>query len=447
MKRYGIYRFWATLKERMFFKSKGKNKGTIDSKRQKTSKEESKNVTVEKENGVIIEKSGIEENNKEEIAVVDTCAAEVCVEKTVVEEVNKTETCAEELYVEEAEVEETAIVEVNKMETCTEEVYVEETEVKEVGEVEICVEETTVEEVNKTETCTGEVYTDGTEVEEVGKAEICAAEVCVEETTVEEVDETETCEEEVCVEETTVEEDDVVKREVETVSLSEISLTRREKEELYNDEVELIQSEVDQKYLSRLKEIPEVDNFSALYNKIVREFPYIKLLSEIDISDDEYKLLCVYFRKKYLQIRRDIGKSVVDVIFSVALVQIGIRNYDGNFWKQIDNVLGIKVSLSQRTWIGGTLSDTLIAFGKPLFGKQEYVTNILMHCFVTQSFLLRLYDYLFQYYNIDLQRDMAGMNESDLDFLCSSIKNPFGMRKQLLSNYTALSIKGNEALL
>lgn len=36
------------------------------------------------------------------------------------------------------------------------------------------------------------------------------------------------------------------------------------------------------------------------------------------------------------------------------------------------------------------------------------------------------------------------MSDADLDFLCSSIKNPFGMRQQLLSNYTALSMKGNE---
>ncbi|MCM1056784.1 MAG: hypothetical protein NC517_04160 [Firmicutes bacterium] len=210
------------------------------------------------------------------------------------------------------------------------------------------------------------------------------------------------------------------------------------------DKVEIRQTKVDSRYLSHLKKIPETDNESKLRNRIVKEFPNIKLLCEIEINDDEYKLLCAYFRKKYLQISRNIGKSVVDIMFSIALVQIGIRNYDGNFWKQVDDVLGIKVPLTHRTLIGGTLSNTLVAFGKPLFSNQEYVTNILMHCFVTQSFLTRLYDYLFQYYNLDLQRDMAGMSEADLDFLCSSIKNPFGMRQQLLSNYTALSLKGNE---
>lgn len=210
------------------------------------------------------------------------------------------------------------------------------------------------------------------------------------------------------------------------------------------DKVELRQAKADSKYLSHLKEIPEVDDYSKLRNRIVKEFPDIRLLGEIEINDVEYNLLRVYFKKKYLQISRNIGKPVVDIMFSIALVQIGIRNYDGNFWKQVDEVLGMKVPLTHRTLIGGTLSNTLVAFGKPLFSNQEYVTNILMHCFVTQSFLIRLYDYLFQYYNLDLQRDIAGLSEADLDFLCSSIKNPFGMRQQLLSNYTALSMKGNE---
>lgn len=210
------------------------------------------------------------------------------------------------------------------------------------------------------------------------------------------------------------------------------------------DKIEIMQTKADPKYFSYLKEIPEVDNYSKLHNRIVKEFLNVRLLCEIEVNDDEYKLLCAYFRKQYL-FRRNITRGpAVNIMFSIALVQIGIRNYDGNFWEQVDDVLGINVPLSHRRWVGGTLSRTLTVFGKPLFSKQEYVTNILMHCFVAQSFLTRMYDYLFQYYNLDLQRDMTSMSEDDLDFLCTSIKNPFGLRQQLLSNYTALSMRGNE---
>ena len=144
-------------------------------------------------------------------------------------------------------------------------------------------------------------------------------------------------------------------------------------------------------------------------------------------------------------IYKNIEKPIIDITFSVAVVQIGIRYYNGNFWKQVCKVLGITtLPQTQKSWIGGTVTETLLAFGKPIFSPQEYVTNILMHGFVVDSFAYRFFDFLFQYYNIDLQRDISGISEEDLNDLCFSIKNPFGMRKQLLSKYMSMSIRGNE---
>lgn len=230
-------------------------------------------------------------------------------------------------------------------------------------------------------------------------------------------------------------------------NVDEKVFTRSEKASMYEDKTQLILKDINPKYLEMLKEIPEVDNFSKLRNRIMREFPNVKLLCEIEVNDEEFKILCTYFRKKYVHIRRDIEHAVVDVLFSVAMVQIGIRYYDGNFWSHIVKVLGItrieSLPYNQRSWLGGTVTETLLAFGKPVYSPNEYVINILMHGFVVDTFASRFFDYLFQYYNIDLQRDFSGMNEDDLEDLCASIKNPYGMRKQLLSKYMAMSIRGD----
>lgn len=79
--------------------------------------------------------------------------------------------------------------------------------------------------------------------------------------------------------------------------LFERALTRKEKELLYNDKGELKLAKIDSKYLSYLKVIPEVDDYSKLRNRIVKEFLDIRLLSEIEINDVEYNLLRVYFKK------------------------------------------------------------------------------------------------------------------------------------------------------
>lgn len=411
MKRYGIFKFWVVLKEKVFRKNKNKNKGTTEGKKENISKviKTEKILPMNEEEEITEVITHIEASQTNEVNMV---LCEMSEEKYLVGEnaENRKELETENLP------QDRGVFDVTDKVNSQKEEHGEEITLEEVTSVERTHDDKNLDD----EIPDDEIHDDDDESHD---DEVHSDEVCDEKTYNEEIHEEQTDEESKDFEQ---------------------ALIRKEKELVYNNEVELTQKKVDEKYLSHLKEVPEVDNYSKLRNRIVKEFPDIKLLCEIEINDDEYKLLCAYFRKKYMHIRRDIGHSVVDIIFSVALVQIGIRNYDGNFWKQVDDVMGIKVPLTHRAWIGGTLSDTLVAFGKPLYSNQEYVTNILMHCFVTQSFLIRMYDYLFQYYNLDLQRDMVGMNEADMDFLCSSIKNPFGMRKQLLSNYTALSIKKNE---
>ena len=82
-------------------------------------------------------------------------------------------------------------------------------------------------------------------------------------------------------------------------------LTRKEKEALYEDTTKLMMKGINPNYLKYLNEIPEIDEYSILRNRIIREFLHIKLLCEIEINDNEFKLLCAYFRKKYVQIRKN----------------------------------------------------------------------------------------------------------------------------------------------
>ena len=79
----------------------------------------------------------------------------------------------------------------------------------------------------------------------------------------------------------------------------------------------------------------------------------------------------------------------------------------------------------ERKWLGNTVTKTLLSLGKPVYSETEYVTNILMHCIVTDSYALRFFDYLFSYYRLDLERDISGMQKTDIDYICDSIINPY----------------------
>ena len=79
-----------------------------------------------------------------------------------------------------------------------------------------------------------------------------------------------------------------------------------------------------------------------------------------------------------------------------------------------------------------------------MYSETEYVTNILMHCIVTDLYAYRFFEYLFSYYRIDLERDISGLHTVDLDYICDSIINPYSKRKQLLSDYLSMSIRADK---
>lgn len=246
----------------------------------------------------------------------------------------------------------------------------------------------------------------------------------------------------------------VVKDNNEKPTKEDISLNRSvslynrsELEQMYQDEIKLIVRPLNAIYLNLLQPVEDKNEYTHLRNRIMKQFLDVKLLCEIEIDDREYHILCTYFRKKYVYIRRDMGQAIIDVLFCVALVQIGIRNYDGNFWKHISKVLFGKedksIPVNQRMWIGGTFTKTMLEFGKPIYKENEYVTNIMMHCFVADAFAERFFEYLFQYYNLDMERDISLDVENESLYICNSIKNPYGKRKQFLSTYLYLTVRGN----
>ena len=219
--------------------------------------------------------------------------------------------------------------------------------------------------------------------------------------------------------------------------------TRKELEQLYQDTKELLygKGEIDSDYQHILKHWEAKSDLAVLRNRIVDQLPNITLLSEIEVSDKEFELLSNYSRKRINIAQMNSDYIAADFLFTLTMVQIGIRYYENNFWPQVGKVLHGIISQTERKWIGNTVTKTLLVLGKPVYNETEFVTNILMHSFITDSYSSRFFDYLFSFYRIDLERDVSGLQESDIDYICESIINPYAKRKQLLSEYTAMSVR------
>lgn len=203
-----------------------------------------------------------------------------------------------------------------------------------------------------------------------------------------------------------------------------------------NPDIRLI-ANISNKYIS------EDSDWGKLHNRIIREFIDSDLIGEIELSDDEYILLMKrYFVPSCNRIINTRNPMIVpDIIFTVGLVQVAIRNYDSNFWGRVADEIGIDhFTTQQQSKIGGIVSQTLIKYGKAYVEAGEHVRNVLMHAFIVDNYAFDFFEYLFQFYNLDLERSISDTCDEEARYICDAIKNPNSKRQQMLSDYSGLSV-------
>jgi hypothetical protein len=182
-----------------------------------------------------------------------------------------------------------------------------------------------------------------------------------------------------------------------------------------------------------------------LLRRINREFPKKRLIGDIAIKDHEYALLMARFRAQYTLLRNSSNHIIIDNAFAVALVQIGIKHYDGGFWPHVAEELGVEsLPPHHSTWIGESFYRTLIKNDKLHLEQGEWMKNILMHCFVSDYYAENLYNFLFAYYRMDLERDLLRNNREMMNsFVETILKNDKTGRTYWLVRHTSDAVHIN----
>lgn len=144
-----------------------------------------------------------------------------------------------------------------------------------------------------------------------------------------------------------------------------------------------------------------------LINRIKKDFEKKFFIGDIAVSDQEYEILINEAKQILAVLMRSNHKAAESVSLAVALVQIGIRKYDGKyFWPYVEEELGVERNLKHQALLGETFINTLQKHGKFITDASERVQNILFHGFVSNYYSKGLFELLFQYYAKDLERDI-----------------------------------------
>lgn len=188
-----------------------------------------------------------------------------------------------------------------------------------------------------------------------------------------------------------------------------------------------------------------IEPFTRLKSRILRELPSKKLVGDIVISPDEYMLLTDYLKIVHMSISKGLYTISVDPVLAVALVQIGINHYDSNYWSHLAAELNVgAVSNNHRNKLGDTLRKTLRQYQLPHFGPSDLVKTILMHGFVSRHYADDLFNFLFAFYRLDLERDITRYDRTLMNSLMEAMsRNDNTGRTYYLVQHTADAVRAN----
>lgn len=149
-----------------------------------------------------------------------------------------------------------------------------------------------------------------------------------------------------------------------------------------------------------------------LCDKVVSEHP--KLLSEIDLSDDELDLL----RSDSHVLMTDAisGRRRYDLAIAYLMMDVGMRNYsDGDYWTNFWDEVAIDYRLNDQNALGNFFLDVLRKYDLAIMENsgRKYVNNILMHALIPENQVYRdaFFNFVHRFYRIVLN----GKVPDDLD--------------------------------
>lgn len=158
----------------------------------------------------------------------------------------------------------------------------------------------------------------------------------------------------------------------------------------------------------------------AMIAEILRQKNY-KLLSQIEVSDEQYQDVLSYLRK---WLKSPQPQTIVpsNLMVSLGLVQVAIRHYqEGRFWPCFVAQLGVSIPSSKTNYLGQVFYKTIQHYGLFCPHREgsdfQYVEYIKAHAFVTNSYMHGFFDFSYAYFENNLFRQLAEDISEDVEAL------------------------------
>ena len=194
-----------------------------------------------------------------------------------------------------------------------------------------------------------------------------------------------------------------------------------------------------------------LSNQEKLFRRITKEFGEKRFLGDIVLNEAEEQTLSLFMKGELARLK-DSPTSFVpsnEDAFVLGFILYGQKYYsEGHFWHKIKDEFGLSISTNQQLVISKIINDVLKKNKKDLVTEgKNTVHTICMHSFVTTPCANQLFDYLFDYWRLDLSKNITnlyGENGADnFDILIDEIEANKEQSKNNLMIHTTYALLNN----
>ena len=188
-----------------------------------------------------------------------------------------------------------------------------------------------------------------------------------------------------------------------------------------------------------------------LFRRINEEFTKKTLIGDIVLDEEEKGILLEYMKEEFAVLKSTARnfEPTHPRVFTLGMVLYAQEHYrEGNFWSGTESAFGTKIDPNRQRLVNKACNETLQAYGKARADdKNNQTVSICLHSFVSTPCANQFFDYLFDYWRLDLNRDVRNLDGDDgkdvFDILIDEIK---GNNEQGVNNlmvHTSLALIKN----
>lgn len=181
------------------------------------------------------------------------------------------------------------------------------------------------------------------------------------------------------------------------------------------------------------------------YKYIEKEFDRKTLIGDIRISDEEEKYLKSYMMPAIQNVAFSSGHIAHPKVFAFGLVRIALKHYSTKtFWPYLRDEYGVKITANHQRLINEKFKDIMVNAGKAYDTQSNNsIQNICMHAFICNKCTDQFFDYMFDFWRVDLDRSIENIQDDNGNNLFDIMVEEIGNRVQDVMIHTAMALKFN----